>query len=179
MKQRKKNTNSNNSIKLSKWIVLLGLLSFFGVGFRLCQLALNVEINGINIQTFASKRNSTTKLLPAKRGTIYDVNGNVLAQTVSSYTLIAYLDDTRSANSSRPQHVVDIEYTATELAKVTDIGYDVLIKNLSKTGVYQTEFGSNGKGLTELQKDAIKDLNLPGIDFIETQILIKENENEQ
>ena len=76
MKQRKKNTNSNNSIKLPIWIVLIGLLSFFVVGFRLCVLALNVEIDGINIQTFAGKRNSTTKLLPAKRGTIYDVNGN-------------------------------------------------------------------------------------------------------
>lgn len=169
MKQRKKITNSTNSIKLPIWIVLLGLLSFFVVGFRACYLALNTVIDGINIQTFASSRNSTTKVLPAARGTIYDVNGNVLAQTVSSYTLIAYLDDSRSVNSSTPQHVVDIEYTATELSKVTDIDYNTLIKNLSKTGVYQTEFGANGKGLTELQKDAIKDLNLPGIDFIETQ----------
>jgi len=169
MKQRKKNTSSNNSIKFPIWIVLVGLLSFFVVGFRVCELALNEEIDGINIQSFAGKRNSTTKILPAERGTIYDVNGNVLAQTVSSYTLIAYLDDSRSINSSKPQHVVDIEYTATELARVTNIDYDTLVKNLSKKGVYQTEFGPNGKGLTELQKDAIKDLNLPGIDFMETQ----------
>ena len=169
MKQRKKNTSSNNSIKFPIWIVLLGLLSFLVVGFRVCELALNEEIDGINIQSFSGKRNSTTKVLPAERGTIYDVNGNVLAQTVSSYTLIAYLDDSRSINSNKPQHVVDIEYTATELARVTNIDYDTLIKNLSKKGVYQTEFGPNGKGLTELQKDAIKDLNLPGIDFMETQ----------
>ena len=43
MKQRKNNTNSNNSIKFPLWIVLLGLLSFFIVGFRVCQLALNEE----------------------------------------------------------------------------------------------------------------------------------------
>ena len=146
MKQRKKNTSSNNSIKFPIWIVLVGLLSFFVVGFRVCELALNEEIDGINIQSFAGKRNSTTKILPAERGTIYDVNGNVLAQTVSSYTLIAYLDDSRSINSSKPQHVVDIEYTATELARVTNIDYDTLVKNLSKKGVYQTEFGPNGKG---------------------------------
>jgi len=169
MKQRKKNTNSTNSIKLPIWIVLLGLLSFFVVGFRVGHLALSSIIDGINIQTFASSRNSTTRVLPAKRGTIYDINGNVLAQTVSSYTLIAYLDDSRSINSNKPQHVVDVEYTATELARVTNIDYDTLIKNLSKKGVYQTEFGVNGRGLTELQKDAVKDLNLPGIDFIETQ----------
>ena len=131
MKQRKKNTSSNNSIKFPIWIVLVGLLSFCCVGFRLCQLALSSHIDGIDIQVFASKRNSTTKALPSKRGNIYDVNGNVLAQTVSSYTLIAYLDDSRSANSAKPQHVVDVEHTATELARVTNIDYDTLIKNLS------------------------------------------------
>ena len=47
MKQRKKNTSSNNSIKFPIWIVLVGLLSFFVVGFRVCELALNEEIDGI------------------------------------------------------------------------------------------------------------------------------------
>ena len=169
MKKRKKNTNSTNSIKLPIWIVLLGIFSFFVVAGRVCYLALNETINGINIQNFASNRNSTKKILPAARGTIYDVNGNVLAQTVSSYTLIAYLDESRSINSNKPQHVVDIEHTAMELSKVTNIDYDTLIRNLSKKNVYQTEFGVNGKGLTELQKDAILELNLPGIDFIENQ----------
>ena len=40
---------------------------------------------------------------------------------------------------------------------------------LNKEGVYQTEFGVKGRGLTELEKDTIKSANLPGIDFIETK----------
>ena len=43
-----------------------------------------------------------------------------------------------------------------------------ILKYLSKENVYQTEFGSKGKGLTELVKNKIEDLNLPGLDFIET-----------
>lgn len=169
MKQKKKITISTNSIKLPIWVILIGLLCFCVVIVRVSYLALTKEVDGIDIQAFASNRNSTTKILPAKRGTIYDVNGNVLAQTVSSYTLIAYLDEKRTTDIDKPQHVIDIEYTAEELSKVIDISYDNLVKYLSKKNVYQTEFGSKGKGLTELQKDAIKDLNLPGIDFIETQ----------
>lgn len=169
MKQKKKTTISTNSIKLPIWIILVGLLSFCLVAGRVIYLALSDNVDGINIQEFASSRNSTTKILPAKRGTIYDVNGNVLAQTVSSYTLIAYLEESRTTNENDPQHVVDINYTALELSKVIDIDYETLVKYLSKNNVYQTEFGPKGKGLTELQKDAIKDLNLPGIDFIETQ----------
>ena len=169
MKQTKKTTISTNSIKFPIWIVLIGLLCFFVVGGRVCYLALSGTIDGIDIQAFASNRNTTTKILPAKRGTIYDVNGNVLAQTVSSYTLIAYLEESRTTDPNKPQHVVNKEHTASELSKVLDIEYDSLIKYLSKQNVYQTEFGSKGRGLTELQKSAIEDLNLPGIDFLETQ----------
>ena len=46
---------------------------------------------------------------------------------------------------------------------------DLILANLNKEGVYQTEFGVKGKGLTELEKDTIKAANLPGIDFIETK----------
>jgi len=169
MKQTKKTTVSTNSIKLPIWVILMCLFCFVVVIGRVCYLSLSENIDGVDIQAFASNRNSITKVLPAERGTIYDVNGNVLAQTVSSYTLIAYLDESRTTDEKKPQHVVDIEYTATELAKVINLDYETIVKYLSKDGVYQTEFGSNGKGLTELQKDEIKDLNLPGIDFIETQ----------
>ena len=120
MKQTKKSTISTNSIKLPIWVVLVGLLCFFVVGGRVCYLALSNTIDGIDIQSFASNRNTTTKVLPAKRGTIYDVNGNVLAHTVSSYTLIAYLEESRTTDINKPQHVVDIEYTASELSKVLD-----------------------------------------------------------
>ena len=46
-----------------------------------------------------------------------------------------------------------------------------LLNRKTSTGEtpYQTEFGSKGKGLTELVKDKIVALNLDGIDFIETQ----------
>jgi len=169
MKQKKKTTISINTIKLPLWVIIICLLSFFGVMVRLCYLSLSQNVDGVDIQNFASNRNSTTEILPAKRGTIYDVNGNVLAQTVSSYTLIAYLEESRTTNVNDPQHVVDIEYTATELSKVIDLDYDTIVKYLSKDGVYQTEFGPAGRGLTELQKSSIDDLNLPGIDFIETQ----------
>ena len=169
MKNKKKTKVSSNTIKLPVWLIMIGLLSFCVVIARLSVLALSEKIDDIDIQEFASNRNSTTKTLLAKRGTIYDVNGNVLAETVSSYTLIAYLDPSRTTDEKKPQHVVDIDYTATELSKVINLDYDTIVKYLSKKGVYQTEFGPAGKGLTELQKDEIKDLNLPGIDFLTTQ----------
>ena len=59
--------------------------------FRVAQIALSEEIDGTNLQALASKRTTKTDVIPAKRGTIFSSDGEVLAQNVSSYKLIAYL----------------------------------------------------------------------------------------
>ena len=156
------------SVKVSN-LALVCAFFFFGVLIlRISHLALSKEIDGIDIQTFAKNRTTRETKLPAHRGTIYDANGNILSQDVSSYTLIAYLDPKRTIDEKNPQHVVDKEKTALVLSAILDMDKDQIIKYLSKTGVYQTEFGAKGRGLNEITKDTIKAANLPGIDFIET-----------
>ena len=137
---------------------------------RYCYLALSPEINGRNMKVFAANRNTVSRILTAKRGTIYDMSGNVLAQTVSSYTLIAYLDEERSTKT-QINHVKDIDSTAKALAPVLGADEESLKKMLQKgkdESKYQIEFGTVGKNLTELKKSEIEELNLPGIDFEES-----------
>lgn len=168
MKFKKKTKTKPNSISFPIWLIVIGLLCFCVIIVRVYYLAVSEVVDDVNIQKFASTRTTTTRTLPAERGTIYDINGNVLAQTVSSYTLIAYI---KPHNANDP-YVKDYEYTATELAKVINLDHDAILKylqNAKDKGWYQTEFGTAGKGLTELQKDAIKDLNLEGIGFSATQ----------
>ena len=158
-----------NSIKISIIFVVIALIFFVLIGIRAAQLSLSSKVDGIDLQAFASSRTTKSEVLKGRRGTIYDCNGDVLAQNVSSYTLIAYLSESRTTDKDNPKHVVDKEYTAKMLATVLDISEEQILKYLSKTNVYQTEFGSKGRGLTELTKDEILALGLPGIDFIETQ----------
>ena len=73
---------------------------------RVIELGISKEIDGINLKSLASNRTTRTDIEEAKRGTIYSSNGDVLAQNVSSYKLIAYLDSKRTTNEKRPQHVV-------------------------------------------------------------------------
>lgn len=164
----KKKLKTNN-IRISLFLVVMALVFFILIIGRTIQLALSREIDGINLQAFASSRTTKNEVLKGKRGSIYDKNGDVLAQNVSSYTLIAYLSESRTTDIKRPQHVVDKEYTAEMLATVLDMDKEQILKYLSKENAYQTEFGTKGRGLTELTKDAILALGLPGIDFIETQ----------
>ena len=164
----KKKLETNN-IRISMFLVIMALVFFILIGLRTIQLAVSDEVDGINLQRFASSRTTKSETLKGKRGTIYDVNGDALAQTVSSYTLIAYLDEDRTTDITNPKHVVDKEYTAKMLATVLEISEEQILSYLSKENIYQTEFGSKGKGLAELTKDSILELGLPGIDFIETQ----------
>ena len=158
-----------NKVKISNLLLIFTLFLFLILGARISYIGLSKEVDHINIQELASKRTTQTTILKANRGTIYDNSKNVLAQDVSSYTLIAYLDPKRTEDEKNPKHVVDKENTALVLSKLLDMDKEIILNYLNKEGVYQTEFGVKGKGLTELEKDTIKAANLPGLDFIETK----------
>ena len=157
-----------NNIKYSKGGIIISLLLFVTMIARLTQLALFREIDGVNLKELASKRTTKTETITARRGNIYSNDGDILAQNVASYKIIAYLDAKRTTNKDNPQHVVDKEKTAKELAHILGMEEEEILKYLSKENVYQTEFGTKGKNLTELTKQKIELLNLPGIDFIES-----------
>lgn len=165
---KKKKSKVGNNIKYSKIVIFASLFLFALMIARVTQLALAEEIDDTNLQALAKRRTTKTDVIKAKRGNIYSSDEEILAQNVSSYKLIAYLSPSRTTDKDDPQHVVDKEKTARELAPILGVSEEEILKYLSKEGVYQTEFGNAGKGLTELTKEKIEDLNLPGIDFVES-----------
>lgn len=163
----------NNKNLENKWNApIICFIIFFVVililFLQFCYLGLSNKVYGIDIQEFATTRNTVTSVLTAQRGTIYDVHENVLAQNITSYTLIAYLDEGRTTDMLDPKHVVDKDYTATKLSKILgEDNYEYIYERLNKDSK-QVEFGIIGKNLTELTKLSIENLNLPGISFTET-----------
>jgi len=157
-----------NKVKINKLVFIIGLLLFCAIIARLVFLNLSEKIDGINLKKFAKNRNTTKETLYSTRGTIYDSNKEILAQTVDSYTIIAYLDKSRSKGQKKPQHVVNKEETAEKLAPILGMEKEKILEILNQKKLYQVEFGSHGKGLTQLQKESIEKLKLPGIDFIGT-----------
>lgn len=164
MKTRKiKSTNW----KFPKVVFLIFLVFIFVLFIQLTYLSLSPSIYGINMDEFALNRNTISGILPASRGNIYDSSGSILAQNVSSYTVIAYLDESRTSNSEIPLHVVDKENTAKKLSEILGKDEDdllYLLKTFSEQGKYQVELAH---GITEMNKEVIENLNLPGIDFVE------------
>lgn len=152
------------TVKISKVIIFAVAFLFIAIIVRLSYVSLSNTIDGINLKDFANNRNTKTETVFAKRGNIYDKDGEILASISNSYKIFAYLDESRTTNKNNPQHVVDIEYTAKVLNELLGIDYDYAIKQMSQDK-YQVYFGTKGKNINESTKNKIEALNLPGIDF--------------
>ena len=170
MKQEK-NTVLSRKWKFPKLVLLLFLVLFLVLIGQYAYLSLSSKVYGKNLRRYAEDRMTVEKILYAKRGTIYDSNNLVLAQNVTSYKLIAYLNPSRTTDPENPQHVVDPYKTAQALAPVLDAPEEYVLERLLKydtDGAYQVYFGNYGSKLTELKKLEIEALDLPGLDFAES-----------
>lgn len=153
-------------VKVNRFFVGIFFFAFLCAIIKLSYVALSPNVDGMNLTEFADSRNTTKETLYASRGNIYDINGEVLAKNVNSYTLVAYLSESRTTDPDNPQHVVDKEGTAKALSEVLDMDYEYALSRLNVEGAYQVEFGTAGRDLSENKKAEIEALDLDGIGFI-------------
>lgn len=158
----KRKNSIHYNLKLT--IAFLSFL-FVLIAAKLVFVAVSNDVDGIDLRAFADNRNTSTKTLYASRGTIYDRNNNILAVDTNSYTVIGYLNSSRTTNEASPQHVLDKETTARVLAPVLEREESVLLELLNRENLYQVELK---RGITEAKKNEIIALDLPGIDFIQS-----------
>lgn len=159
--KRKKSTVNINIL-----ILLVLVFSFFSIVIKLALVALSPKTDGIDLTAFVNNRNTEKEIITAKRGSIYSIDGETLAQSVSSYKVVAVLSETKTKNPDNPKHVVDKQKTAEALASVLGGPTEYYLDRLNTEGVYQVEFSNYGK-INSLEKKQIEALGLPGIEFIE------------
>lgn len=147
-------------------VAIMGFLLFIVVsmiGFDFAHLAITGEKYGVNFWERAFNLYSVEEIERSKRGTIYDSQGNPLAEELKAYKIYANLNPNYGLS-----YVEDIEMTAQKLSEHLDLSYNEIYGRLNKEGVSQVEFGTAGGSLTYIQKSEIEALELPGINFIES-----------
>lgn len=152
------------TVKISKFIMIIVAFLFLAAIAKLSYIVLSDKVDGIDLQQMASSITTVKKTLYANRGNIFDVNGEKLATTVNSYNVIAYLAESRTTDADNPRHVVDKEKTASALAPLLNMSEERILELLNKD-LYQTQLGPGGNDITEVLKNAIEELALPGIGF--------------
>ena len=169
------------TIKINVIFAIIVVFIFLCIIYKLLYIGTgHVIVKGETLADFASERDTVKKTIVAPRGTIYSKGKEVLAKDVNSYTVIAYLEPSRTKDPKRPYHVVDKKKTAEKLSTIINMKKETIlgllntsIKKCDENGnncvssvPYQVELGPGGRGITELVKDQIEALDLPGIDFI-------------
>lgn len=171
----------SNAIRISYYFILAIALLFVAFFIKLAYVAVSEKVEGTNLKELATNRSTATKKLIAERGRIYDKSGEILAQNVNSYTVIAFLDSSRTTNEKFPKHVVDLDRTAEELSailiKLSKTMTKEYIYKLLDQDLYQVELGPGGRGITENTKQEIEALGLPGISFVKSSKRYYQNGN--
>ena len=105
----------------------------------------------------------------AKRGNIYDCNGEIVAQDEKTYNIICYLDPSRKTGTNI-QYVDDPLYTSQVLSLYLDMEQsDIYYYLTNNPNLYQTELGIKGRNLSQEVRDAILSYpNIHGIGFKES-----------
>ncbi len=154
--------------------IIMGLVTFILVSNVLFTVVTHTHLrSGQDIIAYKETYGNETKTstVTASRGTIYDRNGEIIATDENTYTLIAYLDESRKGIGDVPAYVTDIDHTAKLLSEKLGMEESDVKNKLSDAkaaGKYQTELGTKGKKLSPTVKESIEALDLPGIEFTMT-----------
>lgn len=165
---RNKKNNSNQG-NFGKWLFLItiGLFSLFFV--RFAYIAINKDVQHVNLKSQAEQIYTQRQVIQAKRGNIYDSKGTAIATDTSKYTIYAVLDHNQRSSKGKPLYVTNKAKTARVLAKYLNLTSKQIEEHLdAKNQPYQVEFGSAGNNLSVATMEKIKQEHLPGINFVAT-----------
>ncbi|MEE5988028.1 PASTA domain-containing protein [Ligilactobacillus equi] len=156
--------------KVSVGIVLLlcVLVVFLIFICRFFYIATTHKVNRHNLTTETRQLYTSKENLQAKRGTIYDANGNPIAQATTTYSLYVVLSHKAKEGNKifyLPQSKK--KEAAKVISRYIDLPYKRVYKllNPKNKNIYQVEFGNAGKNLTQKTKKKIEAAGLTGISF--------------
>ncbi|MDD6467762.1 MAG: penicillin-binding transpeptidase domain-containing protein [Erysipelotrichaceae bacterium] len=161
----------NKKGKQSNRMLLVFTILIIIIGAMLVTNVFFVTVFGFHIRSGTNINRYTgvaveEKTIFARRGYIFDRNGNVIAQDSVSYNMYVVLDNSRPSYPDCPAYMPKdrIKEYATKLSEVLGADYDYVYEKLDQD-IYQTELGYYSRNLSEEKKEQIEALGLYGIEF--------------
>lgn len=179
-KIRKKNlTPMNNRKKVGVILFATSIGVFFLFAVRMIYVVAGGHVAGTSLKVKTEELYHGGEVVKAKRGTIFDRNGEVIAEDATSYSIYAILSESYvNGNEKLYAQEKNFDDLASILNKYLGIKEKSALKTL-KSGLnsdgtskyYQVEFGNKGKNISEETKqnieDAMKKDKVKGLYFTE------------
>lgn len=151
-------------------LMLIYVVAFLVIAGRFIFIEATGEVDGIDLKKWAKDKRTSSYVISAERGKIFDNTGMTLAYDRPVYRMYAVLDPNYSKNQTTKKHVDDIDKTAEKLSGFINLDKAEIKERLTKgkdKKSFQVEFGVNGKNIPQQLKEKIEKAKIPGINFIE------------
>ncbi|PWG00634.1 penicillin-binding transpeptidase domain-containing protein [Levilactobacillus bambusae] len=143
---------------------------------RFSYISIGKKVQNVNLSASAQKLYTDNTTLKAKRGTIYDDNGQAIAEDTSVYSLYAVLDTSQKSTNGKKLYVTDKAKAAKVLAKYLPMSEKKARQYLSPKGKpFQVEFGAAGQNISLTTKNKIESYHLTGLDFVQQEARLYPN----
>lgn len=175
---KKKNLNPmNNRKKVGIILFATSIGLFFLFAVRLTYIVAVGKVAGVSLSEKTANLYEGSSVVKAKRGSILDRNGNVIAEDATSYSVYAILSESYLGEENKKLYaqkkdfdkLAEILEKNTELTKAEALKYLNGGVNEDGTVKYQVEFGDKGKNLSletrQKIEDELKENNLAGLYF--------------
>ena len=155
---KKRRLPAQNRKQVGKNLSVLAIFLFF---LFLLNFALIIGTDkkfGVTLSDQAKKVHEETVIVPAKRGTIYDRNGAVIAEDATTYNVYAVIDKKYKSATGKILYVEENQFKKVAEIFKQYLGMDenYVVQQLSQKKLKQVSFGSNGNGITYSNMTAIR-----------------------
>ena len=160
-----------NRRQVAKNLSLLSILVFFIFLINFAVIIGTDSKFGKNLSELSHQVHQKTEIVPAKRGTIYDRNGAVIAEDATTYNVYAIIDKTYKSAKGEVLYVEESQYNqvADVFNRYLGMEKDYVVQQLSQKKLNQVSFGAAGNDISYSNMDAIRSeleaANIKGVDF--------------
>ncbi|HAQ7611869.1 TPA: penicillin-binding protein [Enterococcus faecium] len=174
----KKNLNPmNNRKKVGIILFAASIGLFFLFAVRFSYIVIGGHVAGTSLAEKTKQLYQGSEVVKAKRGTIYDRNGVALAEDASSYSIKAILSKTYTSGDKKLyveeknfDKIAEILHKNLSIDKKDALN---ILEDGAKKELYQVEFGSYGKNISQETKQNIeadmKKEGVAGLYFVDHQ----------
>ena len=168
---KKRRLPDQNRRQVAKNLSLLSIVIFLVFLINFAIIIGTDSKFGKNLSELSHQVHQKTEIVPAKRGTIYDRNGAVIAEDATTYNVYAIIDKTYKSAKGEVLYVEESQYNqvADVFNRYLGMEKDYVVQQLSQKKLNQVSFGAAGNDITYSNMDAIRSeleaANIKGVDF--------------